>query len=199
MAYSVGHKFNVPISEKLKSIPGYFGIRLADEPKYQVIDMDADKEIRAYDRMTLASVTVSGDYEQAMVEGYHRLSQYLFGDNATSLEMQMTTPIYEEQNHNSWTISFILPKEITQTTAPTPRDHSITISERPPQRVAVIWYTGGNDLDRIYEKSKELYDWLNTLRGYNTVGDAKIAQYDGPGTLDFFRRNELQVEVAEVH
>lgn len=199
MAYSAALKFNVPLSEKLKSIPGYFGIRLADEPKYQVVDMDDDKEIRAYDRMTLASVTISGDYEQAMVEGYHRLLQYLFGENATALEMPMTTPIFEEQNQNSWTISFILPAHITQTTAPTPLDHSISISERPAHRAAVIWYTGGNDLDRIYEKSKELYDWLNTLRDYNTVGDAKIAQYDGPATLSFFRRNELQVEVAEVH
>jgi hypothetical protein len=199
MAHSASQKFHIPISERLKSIPGFFGIRLAEEPKYQVVDLDDDKEIRRYEKMTLASVTVVGKYEEAVKEGYQRLSNYLFGENAKSLEIPMTTPIFEEQNHNSWTISFILPKEYTTELAPTPLDHSIRIHERPAFCAAVIWYTGGNDLDRVYEKSAELQKWLQTQRGFYQKGDVKIAQYDGPSTLDFFRRNELQVEVAEVH
>ena len=199
MGHTSGNKFNIPIAEKLKSIPGYFGIRLADEPKYKVIDMEDDKEIREYPRMTLASVTVARKYEDAMKEGYHRLSQYLYGENATNLEMSMTTPIFEEQNHNSWTISIILPHDITPATAPTPLDHSIAITERSSHTVAVIWYTGGNHLERVYAKTAELQGWLLHKKGIKTVGEVKVAQYDSPNTFSFFRRNELQVEVAEVH
>ncbi len=200
MAQFGGNKLSSPITEKLKSIPGFFGIRLADEPKYQVLDMEDDKEIRQYERMTLASVTVNnGKYEDAMKEGYQRLSQYLYGENATTLEMPMTTPVFEEQNHNSWTISFILPNDITPATAPTPLDHAIAITECPAHAVAVIWYTGGNHLERVYAKSAELHGWLSTKKGFKILGENKIAQYDSPSTLSFFRRNELQVEVAEVH
>jgi coproporphyrinogen III oxidase len=111
----------------------------------------------------------------------------------------MTTPFFEERNHNAWTISFILPKKFTPEMAPTPYNHSISIQERPAQLTAVVWYTGGNDLDRICEKSAELNSWLQIQRDYNVTGTIKIAKYDSPSILSFFRRNELQVEVAEVH
>jgi hypothetical protein len=189
----------VPISEKLKYIPGLIGIRLTDEPKYQVIDMDDDKEIRLYDKMTLATITVAGKYETAVQEGFHRLSQYLFGENATSREMSMTAPFFEESNRNNWTISFILPEDMNPALAPTPLDHSITIAEKNPHLAAVIWFTGGIDLERSYAKSAELYGWLLTKPGLKPVGDVKIAKYDNPSTIPFFKRNELQLEVAETH
>lgn len=199
MQQSSDEKIHIPFSERLKSIPGFFGIRLAEEPRYKVLDMEDEKEIRQYEKMTLATLTVSGTYETAMREGFKRLAHYIFGENAKSEEMSMTTPIFEETNGNLLTMSFILPRGINVATAPTPLDHSITISEKPAHKAAVIWYTGGNDLKKVREKSEELYQWIHSKVEINAVGPLKIAQYDAPISLPFFRRNELQVEVAESH
>ncbi len=199
MQQTSSQKVQVPFTERLKSIPGFFGIRLAEEPKYTVLEMEDEKEIRLYEKMTLATLTVSGSYESAMKEGFKRLAQYIFGENATSEEMSMTTPIFEEANGNMLTMSFILPRGINVATAPTPLDHSITVSEKPAHKAAVIWYTGGNDQQKVHEKANELYKWVHSKVGINAVGPLKIAQYDAPISLPFFRRNELQVEIAETH
>ena len=199
MSQAINYRAQLPIFERLKNIPGFFGIRLSEEPQYRVLDMDDEKEIREYGRMTLASITLPGSYESAMEEGYYRLCHYLFGGNIRQTEMPMTTPIFEERLQYRWRISFILPKEMTAATAPTPKDHAIEIFEKPAHKAAVIWYTGGNDLERIHEKEAELNGWILNLQGYTAQSDVKIAQYDSPSTLSFFRRNELQVEVAEAH
>lgn len=199
MQQTSSQKVQVPFTERLKSIPGFFGIRLAEEPKYTVLEMEDEKEIRLYEKMTLATLTVSGSYESAMKEGFKRLAQYIFGENATSEEMSMTTPIFEEANGNMLTMSFILPRGINVATAPTPLDHSITVSEKPAHKAAVIWYTGGNDQQKVHEKANELYKWVHSKVRINAVGPLKIAQYDAPISLPFFRRNELQVEIAETH
>jgi hypothetical protein len=197
MAHSFNLKF--PVTERLKNIPGIIGIRLSDEPRYHILDMDDEKEIRQYDRMTIASVTLFGNYEKVINEGYYKLAAYLFGENALNLEMPVSTPILEEKVQNGWVISFILPKGMTMASAPTPHDLSIIISEIPRRKVAVIWYTGGNNLKRVNEKSAELYRWLLSQAHYSPQGKMLVAQYDSPSTLDFFRRNELQVEVAKAH
>lgn len=199
MAYQSTHGPRTPISEKLKGIPGFFGIRLAEEPRYKVLDMDGDKEVREYEKMILAYVTVPGAHHEAMKEGYDRLTRYLLGENATSLEMPMTMPVYEEHNHNTWTFSFILPREVTTASAPTALDHSIMIAEKASHKAAVIWYTGDSTSEKVYTKSAELREWLLTKTDFSTAGAVKIARYDGPKTLPFFRRNELQIEVVKIH
>ena len=52
-----------PLSEMLKSIPATFGIRLNEEPDYEVLEQHGEIEVREYEAMTVAYVTVDSDFE----------------------------------------------------------------------------------------------------------------------------------------
>lgn len=51
-----------PFKDILSSIPGVFGIRLEEEPRYGVLETIDDVEIRQYAPALLAQVTITGDH-----------------------------------------------------------------------------------------------------------------------------------------
>lgn len=205
---------DIPFSEKLKGIPGFFGIRLGEEPVYEVLCTEGDKEIRRYNSFILASVTVSGSFEEAKKEAFACLASYIFGQNKDNKHLKMTSPVlqeettdyipmtsplYEEPSINGWTMSFVLPKKFNLTTAPTPKDNRILLHKAPSRIVASNRYSGINDQEKIRKYSADLLEWINKSELFFPLGDIQIAQYDGPTTIAFLRRNEVHVEVKQLH
>ncbi|RYZ63323.1 MAG: heme-binding protein, partial [Proteobacteria bacterium] len=85
----------IPLKEMLGSIPGVLGIRLEEEPNYEVSLKEGAFEIRRYDEMVLAQTTVAGTHEQAMDESFEILADYIFGGNHERQTMSMTTPVLQ--------------------------------------------------------------------------------------------------------
>ena len=50
---------DIPLSEKVRSLPGFFGIHLEEQAPYEVIKTDDGVEIRCYGPQTHAKITVS--------------------------------------------------------------------------------------------------------------------------------------------
>ena len=66
----------LPFTEILKSVPGFFGIRLEEQPKYEVIEtIDEDVEIREYQPALLARLTIEGEHDKAVDEAFDRLAR----------------------------------------------------------------------------------------------------------------------------
>lgn len=204
---------DIPFSEKLKGIPGVFGIRLGEEPLYEVLCTESDKEIRKYHSFILASITVGGNYEEAKKEAFSALTSYIFGQNKENVSLKMTSPIlHEEYNDsiplttplspepsmNGWTMSFVLPLKYTLATAPTPRDKRVLLHKNPERLVASLRYSGSNDQEKIKRHSAELVEWIGKSDLFVPVGEIQIAQYNGPATIAFLRRNEIHVEVKHL-
>lgn len=204
----------IPLSERLKSIPGFFGIRLGHEPYYTIVKSDGPFEIRRYDPMTIASLIVSGTYEHALEEGFLRLADYIFGKNHLETEarmntalvqskhheqMEMMAPVFQEKTDAGWKISFVLPKEYTLKNAPIPEDSEIILEREPTRMVATYKYSGTNDDQVIDEKSKELYQWFQSHPDYKPISNIRSAEYDGPLTVPFLRRNEVLVRVERIY
>lgn len=187
------------LSGTLKQIPELIGIRPAEEPEYKILDLDGNIEIREYPALTFASLTIQGAYKVATREGFRRLENYILGQNATGIQIGRVAPYFEEPNQNSWTISFLLPHEMDVESAPTPLDHSISLVRTKAKKYGTIWYTGTNDLERIEKKSSELLFWLNQNSSWPPSKTYRIAQYDTPPTLRFFKRNEVQYPLIELH
>ena len=205
---------DIPFSEKLKGIPGFFGIRLGEEPVYEVLCTEGDKEIRKYNSFILASITVNGSFEEAKKEAFACLASYIFGQNKDNKHLKMTSPVlqeettdyipmtsplYEEPSSNGWTMSFVLPKKFNLATAPTPKDNRILLHKAPEKIVASFRYSGINDQDKIKKYSTDLLEWINKSELFFPLGDIQIAQYDGPATIPFLRRNEVHIEVKHLH
>jgi hypothetical protein len=200
----------VPLYEKLKGIPGIFGIRLGEGRAYDVLTFDGEVEIRSYRPLLLASITVNGSFDHARMEAFMALASYIFGKNKDKKHLKMTTPVLQEESNIGipmkspvlhkptrlgWTMSFVLPVKYTLATAPTPKDRRIHLFTQPARVVACLRYSGVNSQDKIKKYSAQLLRWLSKNHLYDPIGEIQSAEYDGPSTIPFLRKNEVLIEV----
>lgn len=201
---------SIPFSEKLKGIPGIFGIRLGEGPSYDVLADDGEVEIRSYKAHLLASITINGSFEEARKEAFLALASYIFGKNKDKKNLKMTTPVLQEENGqvltmtspviheptgSGWTMSFVLPSSYNLATAPTPKDRRIHLYNQQARVVACLSYSGVNSQEKIKKHSAELMRWLSKNHLYDPIGEIQSAEYDGPSTIPFLRKNEVLIEV----
>ncbi|QDK42553.1 hypothetical protein DOM21_14060 [Bacteriovorax stolpii] len=193
-------QLDIPINEKVKGLPGLFGLQLEEQAPYEILKADGGIEIRSYKPQTRASISITGEFKEAYKEAFNSLAGYIFGSNKTSEKIQMTTPvILQETASKEWTMSFILPQQFVAQTAPTPDDNRIHLEECPLHLVASIGYAGINNEEKINEYTGILKKWLKKRPWYIPLSDFKTAQYDGPLTIPFFRKNEIHINVKHIH
>jgi hypothetical protein len=211
-----GKKLELPINEILKSVPEFFGFRVNEEPSYHVVLKEVPIEVRRYPSTTTASVNVDKNFENYRAEAFRRLASYIFGENShkkslsmtapvlqtksDSEKIPMTAPVLHETNGAGWTMSFLLPAKLTAATAPQPIDPNITLKDIPSRTIVALRYSGSNSLEMMEKQQKKLQSWLvGHIDAYRPLYEPYFAQYDAPFILPFLRRNEVQVEVREMH
>ena len=131
-----------------------------EEPEFNLILKKENFEIREYKPKILAQVTMQGDFDDASSKGFRVLADYIFGNNlsadgslkidmtapvvaeATSELIEMTAPVLAEGKNKKWVVSFVMPKEYSLDTLPKPNNKDIRISSLPPQKYAVIVFSG---------------------------------------------------------
>lgn len=211
-------KLNIPLKERLKSIPEIFGIRLNEEPHYELIKKDGDFEIRKYPKLLVAKYSVRGvSFDHFKERAFEKLASYIFENNDENKSIPMTAPVLEEHgaekepsqmyshfmqelNENGgWTMSFILPHGMTLENAPSPRDRDIILEEREPEIIAALSYSGNNTITNIKKHERMLAQWLNHQPNIQVVGKYAIAQYDAPFVIPFFKKNEIHAKVVHMH
>jgi hypothetical protein len=192
---------DIPLSEKVKALPGFFGIHLEEQAPYDILKSDAGIEVRCYRPQTQARVKVQGEFKEAQKEAFNILAGYIFGDNHTQEKIQMTTPVLfsGDESEKEWIMSFILPQTFLVKNAPTPQDKRITIQECPLHLVASISYPGINNEEKIAEYTGILKKWLKKRPWYTPLSNFQSAQFDGPLTIPFFRKNEIHVDIHHTH
>lgn len=184
------NKFEIPLSEKLKSIPGFFGIRLDEEPPYEVLSQDGDKEIRLYNEQTWVSTPMRFYDEKEREQAFLRLAKYIFGNS-----ISMTIPVVLKEDSDGWVMSFVLPKTVPLDLAPHPADEHVVLSRVEPQIFATLRYSGNYDLRTMNAKARELEMWVSAQSGFRSASIPRWANYDAPITIPFLKRNEAQIQV----
>lgn len=201
-----------PLTELLKGIPGFFGIHLNEEPKYELVYSEENVQIRRYAPVVMAQITVDGEYDEFREKAFHSLADYIFGDNIRDEKMTlteappteraesilpMTSPVFQEKSASGWTMSFILPAAYTMATAPKPTNPQIQLKQRPEKLVAVWCYSGNNTPEKIQEAKNELTQWLQQNPIFHPKSHFWWAQYDAPLTIPFLKKNEMHIWVEE--
>lgn len=195
-----------------------FGVRSEETPMYEVIQKEADMEIRKYDSYIVAKTTVEGDYDQASSRGFRILAAYIFGDNQskasiamtapvvqqkikqqTAQKIAMTAPVVQEKTDSGWTMAFMMPSEYKMDDLPVPSDRRIKFETVPKRYVGAITYSWGRGEARNEQKASELTNWLKVQPGYTLAGAPVSAGYDPPWTLPFFRRNEVLIDLVKAN
>jgi hypothetical protein len=182
-----------------------------EQPDYKVVEKDGSIEIRDYGPMIAAEATVEGERKPAIEDGFRLIAAYIFGKNEPRAKIEMTAPVEQEKAQkiamtapveqekaragNVWTVRFIMPREWTMQTLPTPADRRVTLKPYPARRFLVITFSGVARDPIIAEKTGELRDYA-TAHKLATAGEPVLAFYNPPWTLPFLRRNEIMLELA---
>ncbi len=126
---------------------------------------------------------------------------------AESVKLAMTVPVIVEpqasavnesgrrlagSDINAWTMAFVLPAGYTAETAPLPDNSNVVVRQVEQHEVASIRFSGRFSNERADLQRARLEAWLQA-RGLAHAGDWRIATYDPPFTIPWFRRNEVLV------
>lgn len=196
----------------LEALLGVVGIRLYEEPRYEVIGRIADRvEIRRYAPRLAAEVQVLIAGEAGRNEAFSLLFAYLAGANQTRAgsnrmamtapvsvrnkeRVTMTVPVLSAEASGSVRMQFFLPAKYDRDNAPSPLDARVRLVTIPEETIAVLRFSGsGGD---VTERQSEVIARLSGSR-WQPTGPTFVLFYDAPFTLPFVRRNEAAVAVVE--
>ncbi|MBF6025353.1 SOUL family heme-binding protein [Lysobacter niastensis] len=197
------------LTDTLRSIPGFFGIRLGSEPAYHMEGIVGHVEIRRYAPALLAHVFAEGGHDAAVGAAREKLADYIHGDNESREKMEMTSPIFQttgefrmfpiplrkQPNQDGWTVAFFLSNHLDAGEAPLPDDPAIGILESPEVLVATLRYNGYDTEEHRSLAKEELILALAGSR-WTVIDHVLWASYDQTFAIPHFRRNEVQALVA---
>ena len=196
----------------LEAIFGVIGIRLYEEPPYQIVEtLPSDVEVRRYGQRIAAEVTLPrGTDDRASGAAFQALFDYIAGANrksdgrrekiamTTPVEVResdkvaMTTPVQTTVDDKTLRMRFFLPKRYTLETAPAPSDDRVQIVTVPAETLAVLRFSGRVVELAPVERRKQLADAL-AKSNWRSSTEPFLLSYDAPFTIPFLRRNEVAV------
>jgi hypothetical protein len=161
--------------------------------------------------------------DEAVKRGFPIVGGYIFGDNTakdtiamtapvnteagTSKKIAMTAPVNtekiamtvpvnteQEETEGTYKVSFVMPREYTLETLPTPNDTRVVIKEVLSRKVAVKRFTWSAGEMAVRKHEQELLDALSR-DGVEIAGVVNVARYNPPWTIPFMLRTEVQVEI----
>lgn len=191
-----------------------------NEPPYTILQESGSYQVRKYDPMILAQVSVNGNMDKAANQAFMPLFRYIDGNNTSQTKVPMTSPVLQEpdgsaaansakipmtapvfMNANAasetqWTMSFVMPAHFTLKTTPQPLNPEVKIVEQGARLLAVVTFNGFASPEVRQKQGESINKWA-TQAGYKVMGEAFYAGYNPPFTLPAFRRNEMLVEVEK--
>jgi hypothetical protein len=182
-----------------------------EKPRYAVLAQGPDGvELREYPALIAAETVVPGDESSARNRGFKRIADYIFGDNqrrasiamtapvaqsAASEKIAMTAPVAQEPTPGGWRVQFFMPASYDMDTLPRPNNPDVVLRKLPPQRYAVLRFSGSTRPERMAEKQAALVAAARA-QGWRATGEAVYWFYDPPWTPLPLRRNEVAIPVA---
>jgi hypothetical protein len=181
-----------------------------ETPKYEVIKRHKNIEIRKYPEYIQAEVEVSGiDYRTAIGKGFEILASYIFGNNISQKNINMTAPVKTSRpervamtspvkisGEGMYNVAFIMPSVYTLDTLPIPNEKKIQFRKIEPEKVAAIRFKGFFNQKYIDKNITLLKEFLKK-ENIKTEKKFIIAGYNPPWIPGFLARNEAMVKIIE--
>ncbi len=181
------------------------------EPPFTVTLSQGACEVRDYPAMVVADVSVTGDRRTAASKGFRLLAGYIFGGyiskrriamtapviqvRGAGEKIAMTAPVLQSGGSGTWMIRFIMPSGSVLAELPTPNNAAVKLRNLPPQRQAVIRFSGLASQSDVAVNSQKLTQFI-AAQHLAAIGPPSLAQYDPPWTLWFMRRNEVMIPIG---
>jgi len=180
-----------------------------EQAKYAVVESHGAVEIRDYAPMIVAEVSVFGDRETAIGDGFRLIADYIFGNNIASEKVAMTAPVIQAPGEKiamtapvtqhggdgTWLVRFVMPSAYTMQTLPKPGNEAVTLREVAGKRFAVIRFSGRAKTGSIEEQTGKLEAFIRD-KNLRPLSEPTYAFFNPPWTLPFLRRNEVMIEIG---
>tara|TARA_B110001454_G_scaffold83721_1_gene80526 strand:+ start:6757 stop:7413 length:657 start_codon:yes stop_codon:yes gene_type:complete len=211
--YDRSQKGNLVSAENWRRIalgfPRVIGFFNIEAPLYYILEKRGNKEIRDYKSYLSVYTEISGlSYEDAITIGFWKLFDYFSFNNlgerdlkgdATgadrAVKMTLTSPVFEINNGNKWTVSMMVPAKYSMDTVPLPVDPDVHIARVPERVVAVIESPGVMSVEKVELKTRKLEEWLRKLDKFTISSRPFVAHQDLFPTFQFLRKTEIHIQV----
>lgn len=162
---------------------------------YAVLDSDDEIEIRLYDTLHLAKVSLpaSNPKSEKMDGAFMKLFRFIDGANDTGEKIAMTTPVIMQRTSTESSMSFVMPKAVAAKGTPKPKG-DVTLDQFPSVKLVAIRFNGWSTPEVEKEKLEALQSWIKT-RNIAVEGPPLVAYYDPPWTPGPLRRNEVLLRI----
>ena len=120
------------------------------EPAFVSIKKEPPYEIRSYQTLTVAEITLEGERKNTLQTGFRHSFKYIFGHNETQKRIPMTAPVIHfcaPNNNQQWVTRFIMPDNMPHKETPKPNFkpiniiHSLQQNTRLLSSVALVGFT----------------------------------------------------------
>lgn len=182
-----------------------------ESPQFKVISKDGNFEIREYSEHILGEVEVEADYDAAIYQGFDILADYIFGNNGSRTQIEMTAPVTEQKtgermdttshvalreslDGKKFRIAFTLPSNYSLATLPEPNNKQVKLRKVDPHRVAAFRFSGYLNR-KLAEKEAEKLDQLIKMNNLTAKSGYIFAEYNPPWIPGPFRHDEVMVEI----
>jgi hypothetical protein len=181
-----------------------------EQPKYNVVSVKSNIEVRDYAPMIVAEVETTGEREEAISKGFSILADYIFGNNKSSAKVAMTAPVTQQASRKiamtapvtqqsvdgKWQVRFMMPSNYNLSSLPQPSNAAIKLNEVPSKRFVVIRFSGIAAESVLKENLEKLQDRIRKEK-IETVSEPVYAFYNPPWTLPPMRRTEIMIEISK--
>lgn len=165
-----------------------------EKQKYRVVKKEAEFELRFYPPATFATIkSTAKNYRELSGSGFRKIAGYIFGNNASSAKIAMTSPVHMDINETESSMSFVMPSEYDIKSLPRPNDSKVEIHESPSEYAAAIEF-GGFANDATISKYAEQLRRSLEAKGIKPIGHYRYLGYNPPYQL-IGRKNEVIVAV----
>jgi hypothetical protein len=183
----------------------------AESSRFKVVSKDGNFEIREYREHILGEVEVEADYDAAIYQGFSILADYIFGNNASRTQIEMTAPVTEQKtgermdmaspvalreslDGKKFRIAFTLPSKYSLASLPEPNNKQVKLRKVDPHRVAALRFSGYLNR-KLAEKEAEKLDHLIKMNKLTAKSGYIFAEYNPPWIPGPFRHDEVMAEV----
>ena len=180
----------------LGGVISFFSFRFKgiETPKYKVIKMVGEVEIREYPQMILAQTKLGNKrYDSNGNNGFGTVANYIFGGNQQQQKIAMTAPVIMNMSDTEASMSFVMPSQYQMSELPTPNSTAVSLVSQDSMKLAVLRFGGFSSDEKIAKHAQILTQVLkeNNIR---TKGSLLYMGYNAPWDV-INRRNEVAFQI----
>lgn len=166
-----------------------------ETPNYLILKRTAHYEVRSYAPFLV--VEAKGD-KLTGSSGFNNVTGYIFGNNASSEKIPMTTPVFTQASDNTLSdvsIQIVLPMNKDLDSLPAPNT-AVTLRKVEGGIAAVKKFSGRPKEEIVLQKEKDLRSQLLN-DGLKPHPGCLLARYNDPRTKSFLMRNEVLIRLID--